>query len=120
MESKTRTRGTPKPFKRISQTPSSILIVASGNRFLEAYSTAPANLKFVNVPDMLSAEGELKTESLLSLRLSPFWQHVFQNGHLIGRHAIDDIRASDIIFRDFQIAFLRALASIENETKHAH
>lgn len=88
------------------------LIVLHGNRYIDVYSNEQHSVKIVNVPDMISREGELLIEELLTLRLPQYWSKVYRDGHLIDRDAIRDIKPTDLQKRDYEVSLLRSFNRI--------
>ena len=85
------------------------LIVLHGNRYIDVYSSEQHAVKIVNVPDMISKEGELLIEELLTLRLPQYWSKVYVDGFLVNRDAIRDVSVVDIVRRDNDLALIRTL-----------
>lgn len=87
------------------------LIIVHGNKYIDVYSSERHPVKIVNVPDMVSKEGELLIEELLTLRLPPYWSKVYSDGFLVDRDAIKDVSVSDLMVRDNNIALIRTMNS---------
>lgn len=85
------------------------LIVVHGNKYVDVFSNEEHAVKIVNVPDMISMEGELLIEELLTLRLPQHWAKVYSDGFLVNRDAIRDVSVVDIARRDNDLALIRTL-----------
>ena len=88
------------------------LIVVHGNKYIDVYSNKEHAIKTVNVPDMISREGKLLFEELLTLRLPQHWSKIYSNGFLVIRDAIRDIKPADIQKRDYEVSILRSFNRI--------
>lgn len=88
------------------------LIVVHGNKYIDVYSNEEHAVKIVNVPDMISTEGALLIEELLTLRLPQYWSKVYSDGFLVNRDAIRDIKPTDIQKRDYEVSILRSFDRI--------
>jgi hypothetical protein len=97
---------------RAAEKSSQTLIVVHGNRYMEVFSNDRQAVKIVHVPFATTREGELLIEELLELRLPTFWSKIYRDGHLVDRDAIRDMKATDILKRDYDFAILRAFDRI--------